>query len=106
MKRNDIPRPILAKETIAIPELGGDVFVQGLLLKDQLRISTDAGFGRMADMLSSTVVDEEGEPIFSIEEWEVFGGQNQTAAFKLFDAASRLSGMVPEVDEKKDDAPS
>jgi hypothetical protein len=104
LNKSEIPRPVLPKETINIPELGGEVVVCGLILSERLTVARGQGFARMPDMLSRTVVDNEGNPIFSLDEWEIFGISNVAAVFKLFDVAKRLSGL--DDDEKKDPAPS
>jgi hypothetical protein len=110
LKREDIPRPALKKESVDVPELGGEVQVRAMLLKDRLRLSTEVGYGRIAEILACTVVDGEGALVFDVDEWEIFGGENQAVAFKLFDIAARLSGMTPEEkkesEEKNAEAPS
>src|SRR4026208_925770 len=107
LSKQDIPRPSRPKETVAVPDLGGDVVVQALLLKEQFELSSapDAGvFGRITKMLSTSVVDAEGKPIFSVEEWEVWGATHIDATLLLLDTVKRLSGIGG--DEKKDSAPS
>lgn len=106
LSKQDIPRPALPKETVDVPELGGEVVVQALLLRDQLDLSTKQlkTFGHFSHMLALTVVDANGDPIFSMEEWEVWGASHLDVALKLFGAVKRLSGMGDE--EKKEPAPS
>lgn len=104
LTKADVKRPTLPKETVNVPELGGEVVVQGLLLKDRMELANQDGFGRLSYMLSRCVLDAAGEPIFSVDEWEVFGGQNDSVALDLFGVASRLSGLGQQ--EKKPDAPS
>lgn len=102
LKKSQIPEPILPKEVVDVPELGGEVVVRGLLLKDRLALFQDSGSGHanLARMLASTVRDADGLPVFTVDEWEVFGSANFPAVAKLFDVARRLSGLDAEVAEK------
>lgn len=102
LKKSEIKRPVLPMETIDVPELGGEVIVQGLLLKDRLALfdAADKSHAAMSLMLASTVVDGNSEPIYTSEEWEKFGASHFNAALGLFDVARRLSGMNAEVATK------
>ena len=41
LKKSEIPVPDLPKEVVEVPELGGEVVVRGLLLRDRLAIYMD-----------------------------------------------------------------
>jgi hypothetical protein len=105
LNKSDIKAPVLPKETVEVPELNGSVVVHGLLLKDRLAFffNKEAGYGHLAKLLALTVMDAKGLPIFSEEEWEVWGAkkENFAATMKLFDVARRMSGLDAEVSEKK-----
>jgi hypothetical protein len=104
LRREDIPRPVVPKETVEVAELGGEVIVQGLMLDERLAIGAEAElYGRVPTILSKSVVDAEGKPIFDKREWNLWGASHADATLKLFDTAMRLSGMA---EEKKEPAPS
>jgi len=103
LNKSDIKPPTLPKETVTVSELGGDVIVRGLLLRERLDLydARDAGNATIAKLLARTVVDAKHQPVFTEEEWEVFGARHGKAAIELFAVAKRLSGLDAEVAEKK-----
>lgn len=106
INRKDAAKPSLPKESKQVDAIGGEVVVQGLLLSDRLALAVnkEKPYTHIAEMLSRTVMDDEGEPVYTAQEWEIFGAKNSEAAFELFAIAQRLSGMGEAV--KKDEAPS
>lgn len=102
LNKSDIKEPMLPKETVTVPELGGDVVVRGLLLRDRLALfaKKEVDFGDFSKTLAVTVIDANGEPIFDQDGWENFGAANFAAAMNLFEVASRLSGLNAKVAEK------
>lgn len=104
LNKADIKRPTLPKETVDVPELGGEVVVQGLRLRERLAIFADREgaqkFAHVGELLAAVVVDGAGEPIFTAEEWDEFGSKNYAAAINLFQVARRLSGLEVEVQQK------
>jgi hypothetical protein len=106
LSRKDIARPVLPQETVPVPALNGDVIVRGLVLSDRLEFALNGHdqYKMIAEVLARCVRDAEGEPIFSVDEWQIFGVRNQEAVLTLFTVAQRLSGVGD--DEKKDAAPS
>lgn len=103
LKKGAITAPILPKETVTVDELGGEVVVTGLLLKDRfaLFVDADSGFARVAQVLAATVIDADGLAIFTQKEWEEFGAVHSAAAINLFSIARKLSGLDSEVTLKK-----
>lgn len=112
LKRADVRAPVLPKETVAVEALGGDVVVAGLLLSQRLalhalnaRLSqpqpgedeaaalTRAGAQMVAHTLAQCVVLEDGQHLYSVEQWEAFGASNPSAALDLFDRVRALNGM-------------
>ena len=102
LKKSQIPAPVLPTEAVEVPELGGEVVVRGLLLKDRLALflDSDKGHANLSRLLAATVRDGDGLPVFSADEWEVFGTQNFEAVVRLFSVARRLSGLDAEIAEK------
>jgi hypothetical protein len=97
LSKAEIRRPALPKRAVAVPELGGEVIVRGLLLKDRLALFRDGTETRdyefVAQVLAVTVVDAEGEPVFTVDEWNEFGAVHVKPAMDLFLVASELSGL-------------
>ena len=109
IKKSDAKPPVLARETVPAPGVGGDVVVQAMMMSDRLQIATAdlPQYAHIAEVLARSVVDADGERIWTAKEWEVFGGTNQEEVWKLFDVAKRLSkldGDKPS-EEKKPAAP-
>ena len=103
LSRGDINLPPLPKRTVDCPELGGEVVIRGLLLSDRLRLVEQAGgqdMGRVAQLLTSTVIGPDDKPLLTAAEWEQFGAVHFEAALKLFSVAVELAGLKTEVAEK------
>lgn len=47
-----------------------------------------------ARLLAMAVTDKQGVPIFSVDEWDIFGAQNQQETDSLVDVAMRLGGFI------------
>jgi hypothetical protein len=101
IKKSQITAPTLPEETVDVQELGGEIIVRGLLLKDKLSLSLRDDYGRVAAMLAVCVVDAERQPVFTEEQWEAYGAQHFSSAMNLWDIAQRLSGMNLEGAKKK-----
>ena len=104
LKKSEIKPPVLPKETHEVPELGGEIIVRGLLLSERLSLFAEARegerFSHISRLLACVVVDAEGKPVFTAEEWEQFGSANFEAALRVFEIARRLSGLDAEAREK------
>lgn len=107
LNRSQLKEPTLEREPVDVPELGGEVIVQAMMMSDRLQIATAnlPQFGHVAEVLARSVVDDEGVRVWTARQWEVFGGQHQDAAWKLFEIAQRLSKLGGG-EEKKIAAPS
>jgi hypothetical protein len=104
INKSAIPEPILPKETVEVPSLNGDVIVQGLMLKDRMELlfsESETGRINLSLLLSLTVVDDKGDPLFTQQQWEIFGSTNFVDAMLLFKVAKRLCGFDAKVAEKK-----
>jgi hypothetical protein len=99
IKKTDVSTPMLPKETLEVPELKGSVVVCGLLLSDRLQVMRDAKNGdiKLSKLLAMTVIDADSKPLFTEEEWEIFGANNFKACLSIFNVAKRLSGFDAEV---------
>lgn len=111
LRKCNIPKPSLHKETVDVPELGGEVVVRGTMLDERLALvfgaapaPKEAGqptaeddpresYQHIARLLAYAVIDADGEPVYTIDEWAEFGGQHFAATLRLYKIARRLSGM-------------
>jgi len=102
LKKSDIKPPVLPKETVDVPELGGEVVVRGLLLRDRIAYALDktGDMGRFSRFLAASIYTGDGFPVYTAEEWEEFGSRNLDACLRLFQVARRLSGMDTEEAQK------
>ena len=105
LNRSDIATPSVPRETVAVPSLGGEVIVRGMLLSERLALfsglrNETAGYGHIARLLAPVVIGEDGKPLLTAEEWEAFGGTNFAEVLDLFTVARRLSGLDTEELEK------
>lgn len=103
ISRGAVAAPVLPKRTVEVPELGGEVVVRGLLLRDRLTLLASPevrDFGRVTRMLAATVLADDGEPLWTEAEWDEFGAAHSDACLRLFDVAMELSGLKAEPLEK------
>lgn len=104
LKKSEIKAPVLPKEAVQVDELGGEVVVRGLLLRERLAIfsNTEAGekFAHVGELLAATVMDADGLQVYTAQEWDEFGTKHFSAAMQLFQVARRLSGIDAEVSQK------
>jgi hypothetical protein len=95
------------KERIAVPEWGGDVYVQGLTAKDrdEFEASCLVRNGKKRDftmqnirakLVCRCIVDEQGQPMFSVEDIHQLSQKSAAAMTRVFQAAQRLSGLGDE----------
>ena len=105
LNRNSITLPTPPKEAVYVEQLGGEIIVRGLMLKDRLELFSDlrgAGksYAHIGKLLAAAVGGEDGQPLLTVGEWETFGGQHLDKALEVFEIARRLAGLDTEVIEK------
>lgn len=100
LQRADVRAPVLPKETVDVPELGGEVVVCGLLLDPLLKRNGLSGGALVLHTLAAAVVLEDGAPLFTYEQWDVWAAQHPEAAIRLFDVAQRLNGLNAQANAK------
>lgn len=103
INKANVPPPVLPKQVVDVPELGGEVIVRGLLLNDRIEVIEKASEGELniAEMLARTVVDDENTPIYTAQQWDEFGSTNFGCALNLFNIAKGLCGFKADINEKK-----
>lgn len=101
LKAQDLPT-----ERVSCPEWGGEVIVRGLTgaerdAFEQGIVETRGKNTRMnlknirARLVALTVVDEQGNRLFSDDDVEPLGRKSATALNRVFEVAQRLSGLTP-----------
>lgn len=106
LTRKTLQAPVLRKEAVPCPGLGGDVVVRMLTLSERLALMDRTRgearrYGQLADLLAVAAIDAEtGEPLMSAEEWDLMAADHWQDALALMEAARRLSGLEAEVVEK------
>lgn len=94
-------------ERVKVPEWGGEVLVRGLsgAERDSLEAAIVEVRGRkqklhlentMARLVSMSVVDENGERLFSTGDIQALGKKSSSALQRVCEVAQRLSGLTQE----------
>ena len=97
----------LQQEEVPVPEWGGSVIVQGLSAKERdifeqsIVLLDESGKDYRTDMqnlraklVARTVVDEDGNRLFSEDDIAWLGEKNGAAIDRIFAVAQRLSGLA------------
>ena len=119
VERNQVKTPVLRKQTVSVPALNGDVIVRGLLLSELLeknhvnaenqvprtgeteqQARARAGGHVVSFTLARTVTLGDGQPLYTEQEWDVFGADHPDAVLDLFKVAEELNGLNKKVVEK------
>lgn len=105
LNRQNLVKPELPRETVAVPALGGDVIVRGMMLGERLALFSDLReegkhYSHISKILAATVIGDDGKRLMDEADWEAFGGLHFNEALDLFSVARRLSGLDAEVVEK------
>jgi hypothetical protein len=102
----------LKRETVPVPEWGGEVIVQEMTAKARMdwgnsAYKTDELGGLVADkekfaasMLVASCVGEDNEPLFSLEDIAALSRKSGKAVDRVLAVALRLNGMSGEAKEK------
>lgn len=94
----------LARKTVNVPEWGGDVILRTFTAAERdnwdASLFTDNGKERKmnyqnirARLLAFTLIDENGNRLFSEEDIDVLGGKSGLVLDRLFNTACELNGM-------------
>ena len=100
---------MLRKEAVPVESLGGDVIVRAMLGSERLslgnlaRLRGDAegaqeigdDFKLVPRLLAKVVLNEQGDPFMTAEEWDIHGGSHPEDLLRLFDRCQELSGRTP-----------
>lgn len=104
IKRSEVTVPALPSAEMPFPLLGGDVLVQGLRLTERLQLRQDLrdkpAMAFIPALLARSVVDAEGQPLASAEEWEVLGAQAPGEVGAIYARAYELGGFDLEAERK------
>ena len=99
-------------EAVHVPEWDGTVYVRNMTSKqrDAFERSRFKMVGDKVEMISentrasllaASLCDEQGNPLFSMQDVEALGNKNGAVMDRLFDVAQRLSGLrTQEVEDR------
>ncbi len=93
------------REIVSVPEWGGEVIVMGMTgsQRDSLEASVVSQEGRKsklnliglrAKVVARSIVDEQGNCLFSEGDVVALGGKSAVALQRVFEVGQRLSGMT------------
>ena len=96
----------IVTETVSVPEWGGEVLVRGMTGRERdvfeqaiiQRKGRDTNVNMRdlrAKLAAFCMVDEGGQRIFTDGDVETLSGKSAAALQRVFDVASRLSGLTP-----------
>lgn len=90
----------LARETVPVPEWGGEVMVQAMTGAERDLFESIVYYDGVRDfdnlrakVCAMSLVDENGKKLFSLKDVEALGQKNSTALDRVFTVAKRLSGI-------------
>lgn len=106
--------PPIPREAFPMPD-GGEVFVRALRITERLQLRREVAALRPANsdealeftvprLLGRTVVDADGEPVFTVAEWCDYSATYPGSVLELFNRSSALSHLSPEAAEKNSEA--
>lgn len=112
--RDQIPAQALPREEVALPSLGGTVWVQGMDVRQLLAFTAarrraqaqrdgeteddaaERAGGELVPLLLATcVLADDGLPVYTAAQWAAWMVRNGGEAAPLWQAALRLSGQDP-----------
>lgn len=110
LRRADLALPTLPRETVAVASLGGEVIVRGMLLSERLQWSAEyddaTRFLQAAKALAVCVVDDDGNALLTVDEWQAHGAQHMDECLDLFERVRQFSGLGGAVEKKSEASPS
>ena len=92
---SDLPR-----ESVAVPEWGGDVFLRVLTGAEMLSLSDLPKDQFGGALLTLALCDDGGSPLFNRDEVSVLMAKNHAVLGRLVSEAIRINRMQPETAEK------
>lgn len=109
----------LPEQAVDVPEIGGTVLVRGMSMPQLLAFTAarrralqpqdgetpdqaaERASGELVPMLlATTVVLDDGLPVYTAAQWAAFGSQHPQATLALWKVAVQLSGQDPDAEKK------
>lgn len=98
LSRGAVPEPVLRKQTVDVPALGGEVVLTALMLGQLLALGRkgagDEDFQHICATLAIGVLADDGKPLWTAAQWEKWGGSHPAEALDLFRQIDALSGSA------------
>jgi hypothetical protein len=96
LRRSDVAAPALQQEEVDVPALGGSVIVRAMplnLLFEVIDSARSDPSNAVPKLLALSVIDAEGEPFWTTEQWSTWGASEFEATLALYQAAQRVCGI-------------
>lgn len=103
LKREGIAHAERKREEVEVAALGGSVAIVQMGLATRLAAESVASkqdrddpaavYATIPHVLAGCVLDADGAPLMSPEQWSLFGVSHRNEAIELFNTAMRLSGI-------------
>lgn len=98
IERDQVPKPVAKRKQVRVEVLGCDVIVRQLTLSEKFELVAAHQNGTFSEkdligVLANTVLAVDLKPLFTREEWEVFGSDHIDVATELSNVAFQLSGL-------------
>jgi len=111
ISRDKVAKDPRKREEKHVEALGGSVAIVEMSLTVRLTVEAvskqaaesggpGAVYATAPHVLAGCVLDADGEPLMSVDEWQVFGSRHRNEAVDLCNVAMRLSGFSGEDAEK------
>ena len=100
IQRDQVQEPVLRREEVDSPPIGGTVIVRGLLMARRYALldlhaslpPAEQNYRVILSTLAESVILDDGQPVYSVDQWDRFASSNHAEAIRLFEITSRLNG--------------
>lgn len=84
------------KESLTVPQWGGEVFVRSLSAKEALDLFAVTGSASTQRLLAYSLCDEQGDPLFALDEIDTLLSKGYEPVLTVIEAARRVNGLIDE----------
>jgi hypothetical protein len=112
LAREEVPAPTVRTEAVPVPSLGGSVLVRAGMYSERQQVDARAraatahlqtgttdqaineqiGFVHVLHALAAYVVLADGEPMWTLDQWNVHAAQHIDEVLALYEVTKRLNG--------------
>jgi hypothetical protein len=102
IKRSEVVRPVRKSVTVACEAFGegAEVVVRQMTLSGYMELVNASAKGKtiqqIAEVLADCVLDANEDPVYSAEEWSLWGVEHSEEIVALFNSVRSVSGLDKE----------